>query len=154
MRSMSSRLQLWGASLLFCAAVTAAALEFDMAYQTKCIMEEINANVLVVGDYAGFRKGDKSPVPLRVKVSCYPFKTTCLVVLTTADVKQAVGTRSKGKYYIRENSCGRRTVCLYIEARGRLQSMFHYQGCVTPCCPSFPSSSPIHVDPTVHQTIL
>ncbi len=45
-----------------------AALEFDMLFQTKCVMEEINRGVLVVGDFAAFEKEhpDK-PVEMDVK---------------------------------------------------------------------------------------
>ena len=34
----------------------AEALEFDMIFQTKCIMEEISSNVLVVAEYQAFLK--------------------------------------------------------------------------------------------------
>eukprot|EP01024_Parvocaulis_polyphysoides_P041829 TRINITY_DN3837_c0_g3_i2.p1 TRINITY_DN3837_c0_g3~~TRINITY_DN3837_c0_g3_i2.p1 ORF type:complete len:237 (-),score=29.64 TRINITY_DN3837_c0_g3_i2:196-828(-) len=45
------------------------ALEFDMMFQTKCIMEEINENVLVVGDYKAFDKNNYNlPVNIDVKV--------------------------------------------------------------------------------------
>eukprot|EP01024_Parvocaulis_polyphysoides_P058945 TRINITY_DN6365_c0_g2_i2.p1 TRINITY_DN6365_c0_g2~~TRINITY_DN6365_c0_g2_i2.p1 ORF type:complete len:211 (-),score=24.09 TRINITY_DN6365_c0_g2_i2:327-959(-) len=44
-------------------------LEFDMMFQTKCIMEEISENVLVVGDYKAFEKGNyNNPVNIDVKV--------------------------------------------------------------------------------------
>lgn len=36
--------------------VCARALEFEMASQTKCIYEEINSNVIVVGDFKAFHK--------------------------------------------------------------------------------------------------
>ena len=47
---------------------SSAALEFDMLFQTKCVMEEINRGVLVVGDFAAFEKEhpDK-PVEMDVK---------------------------------------------------------------------------------------
>eukprot|EP01023_Acetabularia_acetabulum_P020266 TRINITY_DN2048_c0_g1_i1.p3 TRINITY_DN2048_c0_g1~~TRINITY_DN2048_c0_g1_i1.p3 ORF type:complete len:236 (-),score=46.28 TRINITY_DN2048_c0_g1_i1:180-887(-) len=45
------------------------ALEFDMMFQTKCIMEEINENVLVVGDYKAFDKNNYNlPVNIDAKV--------------------------------------------------------------------------------------
>jgi hypothetical protein len=45
------------------------ALEFDMMYQTKCIMEEIDTNIIVVGDFLAYRKDDNSQrVALDVKV--------------------------------------------------------------------------------------
>ena len=39
-----------------------------MNYQTKCIMEDINEGVIVLGEYNGFKKSDASPVPLDIKV--------------------------------------------------------------------------------------
>lgn len=48
---------------------SASALEFDMLFQTKCVMEEITANVLVVGDFACVNKDRSSQmVPVDVKV--------------------------------------------------------------------------------------
>ena len=43
-------------------------MEFDMTSTTKCIMEDISQNVIVVGNYAGVRKSDRSPVYMTVKV--------------------------------------------------------------------------------------
>lgn len=43
-------------------------MEFDMTTATKCIMEDIAQNVIVVGNYAGIRKSDRSPVHMTVKV--------------------------------------------------------------------------------------
>jgi emp24/gp25L/p24 family/GOLD len=69
-RTASAALQL--VLVLTIAASRCAALEFDMIYQTKCIMEEINTNVIVVGDFLGYRKDDNSlRVPLDVKVRFY-----------------------------------------------------------------------------------
>jgi hypothetical protein len=66
-RTASAALQL--VLVLTIAASRCVALEFDMIYQTKCIMEEINTNVIVVGDFLGYRKDDNSlRVPLDVKV--------------------------------------------------------------------------------------
>lgn len=49
-----------------------AALEFEMQTQSKCIYEEINANVIVVGDYRAFNK-DNSEIPVYVDVRvCAP----------------------------------------------------------------------------------
>ena len=45
-----------------------AALEFDMLYQTKCIMEEMDENVIVLGEYATMRGAARTPVPVDVKV--------------------------------------------------------------------------------------
>lgn len=40
-----------------------------MLFQTKCVMEEINRNVLVVGDFAAFHKDNSANlVPMTVKV--------------------------------------------------------------------------------------
>jgi hypothetical protein len=43
------------------------ALEFEMQTQSKCIYEEINANVIVVGDYRAFNK-DNAEIPVFVDV--------------------------------------------------------------------------------------
>jgi len=52
----------------FTAQLTAA-LEFDMLFQTKCVMEEINKGVLVVGDFAAFSKDNSADmVDMDVKV--------------------------------------------------------------------------------------
>jgi hypothetical protein len=63
-------LQCRGAYLALCAILltTVAALEFDMIYQTKCIMEEIGEGIIVLGDFTGERKSDGNMVPLDVKV--------------------------------------------------------------------------------------
>ena len=46
-----------------------AGLEFDMLFQTKCVMEEINRNTLVVGDFAAFHKDNSANlVSMDVKV--------------------------------------------------------------------------------------
>ena len=50
---------------------TVQALEFDMIYQTKCIMEEINENVLVLGEFSATKKADSLPVLLNVKASSH-----------------------------------------------------------------------------------
>lgn len=43
--------------------------EFEMAYQTKCLMEELSNNVLVVLDYKAFHKEQpEQPVPVTVTV--------------------------------------------------------------------------------------
>ena len=48
---------------------TAQALQFEMQTQTKCIYEEINANVIVVGDYqAANRDNPGLPIYVDVKV--------------------------------------------------------------------------------------
>jgi hypothetical protein len=44
-----------------------AALEFEMQTQSKCIYEEINANVIVVGDFRAFNK-DNAEIPVFVDV--------------------------------------------------------------------------------------
>ena len=55
-------------------APAAAALEFDMLFQTKCVMEDISSGILVVGDYAAFTKDHPdSAVSIDVKVRvCAP----------------------------------------------------------------------------------
>lgn len=43
--------------------------EFEMAYQTKCLMEELSNNVLVVLDYKAFHKEQpEQPVVVSVTV--------------------------------------------------------------------------------------
>jgi hypothetical protein len=52
------------------ATSSASGLEFDMMFQTKCIMEEITSNVLVVGEYSGHSKISPGVlVPMVVKVT-------------------------------------------------------------------------------------
>ena len=52
--------------LLLCLTVwTATALDFEMQAQTKCIFEELNANVIVVGDYKAVNR-DNPTVPIYV----------------------------------------------------------------------------------------
>jgi hypothetical protein len=58
-------------SALLCLAVwTAQALDFEMQAQTKCIFEELNANVIVVGDYKAVNRDNPSvPIYLDLRVS-------------------------------------------------------------------------------------
>lgn len=52
------------------AASLVSALDFEMQQQTKCIFEELNANVIVVGDYKAANKDNPSlPIYVNVKVS-------------------------------------------------------------------------------------
>lgn len=52
------------------AAGLASALDFEMQQQTKCIFEELNANVIVVGDYKAANKDNPSlPIYVNVKVT-------------------------------------------------------------------------------------
>lgn len=61
-------------------------MEFEMQSQTKCIFEELNTNVIVVGDYKAVNR-DNPTVPiyvdLRVCTSCVCWDSTprscCLV---------------------------------------------------------------------------
>jgi hypothetical protein len=47
--------------------------------QTKCVMEEINRNVLVVGDFAAFHKDNSANlVPMTVKVHEMPVIHHCV----------------------------------------------------------------------------
>jgi hypothetical protein len=55
------------AVLCLTAAGLAAALDFEMQTQTKCIFEELNANVIVVGDYKATNK-DNPTLPIYVDV--------------------------------------------------------------------------------------
>jgi hypothetical protein len=58
--------------LVICAVgQLAAALDFEMQAQTKCLFEEINANVIVVGDYKSVNKDSPTvPIYIDVKVWC------------------------------------------------------------------------------------
>ena len=70
---MAGSLRLALAALAWSALLAmTAGLEFDMIYQTKCIMEDIEENVIVLGEFSGQRKTDGSAVPLNVKVSTRP----------------------------------------------------------------------------------
>jgi hypothetical protein len=61
-------------SLVCLAAWGVTAFEFEMQAQTKCIFEELNANVIVVGDYKAVNR-DNPTVPiyidLRVSSACW-----------------------------------------------------------------------------------
>lgn len=52
-------------SLVCLAAWGVSALEFEMQAQTKCIFEELNANVIVVGDYKAVNR-DNPTVPIYI----------------------------------------------------------------------------------------
>jgi hypothetical protein len=54
-------------ALCLMAVGLAAALDFEMQTQTKCIFEELNANVIVVGDYKATNK-DNPTLPIYVDV--------------------------------------------------------------------------------------
>lgn len=62
---MARRLTL--AALLLALFALARGMEFEMQSATKCIFEEVNANVIVVGDYAAFNK-DRSDQPVYLDV--------------------------------------------------------------------------------------
>jgi hypothetical protein len=65
--SVSARLL---ALIMMCALCTGAtALEFDMIYQTKCILEEIDENIIVLGEYEAIRTTDRTYMPVDVKVT-------------------------------------------------------------------------------------
>lgn len=61
----------WQLLLALCclagALQTSSALDFEMTAQTKCIFEELNANVIVVGDFKATNK-DNPTVPVNVDV--------------------------------------------------------------------------------------
>ena len=68
------------ALLILCRAVSTGNdfMEFGMTTTTKCIMEDISQNVIVVGNYAGVRKSDRSPVHMTVKVrDCHATQCLC-----------------------------------------------------------------------------
>lgn len=55
--------------LVLAAAGLVSALDFEMQQQTKCIFEELNANVIVVGDYKAANKDNPTlPIYVNVKV--------------------------------------------------------------------------------------
>eukprot|EP00882_Tetradesmus_deserticola_P004555 GHRQ01004801.1.p1 GENE.GHRQ01004801.1~~GHRQ01004801.1.p1 ORF type:complete len:205 (+),score=53.30 GHRQ01004801.1:156-770(+) len=57
-------------ALCFALVGLASALDFEMQTQTKCIFEELNANVIVVGDYKATNKDNPTlPIYVDVKVS-------------------------------------------------------------------------------------
>lgn len=58
-------------SLLLGLCLTARALDFELVTQTKCVYEEINANVIVVGDYKAYNK-DNPSLPVNVDVLVRP----------------------------------------------------------------------------------
>jgi hypothetical protein len=57
-------------AVLICLAVQlVSGLDFEMSSQSKCIFEEINANVIVVGDYKTTNKDNPNvPIVIDVKV--------------------------------------------------------------------------------------
>lgn len=60
------------AVFLFLLAGFCSALEFEMQTQTKCIFEEMNANVIVVGDYKAANRDNPSlPIYMDVKVRAW-----------------------------------------------------------------------------------
>lgn len=59
------------ASLLCLAGWAAVALDFEMQAQTKCIFEELNANVIVVGDYKAVHK-DNPTAPVYIDLRVRP----------------------------------------------------------------------------------
>ncbi len=61
----------WRLLSLACLAVWGVnALEFEMQAQTKCIFEELNANVIVVGDYKAVNRDNPTvPIYLDLRVS-------------------------------------------------------------------------------------
>uniref|UniRef100_A0A7S1SV81 GOLD domain-containing protein n=1 Tax=Tetraselmis chuii TaxID=63592 RepID=A0A7S1SV81_9CHLO len=55
-------------ALLLLHIAATAAMEFDMTYQTKCVMEEIGVGVLVLGEYSAFLKDEPEHPPVEVDV--------------------------------------------------------------------------------------
>ncbi len=56
-----------------------------MQAQTKCIFEEINANVLVVGDYKAFNK-DNPSMPIYIDVRVGACASGCLCSSTVVNI--------------------------------------------------------------------
>lgn len=66
----------------------AEALEFEMQAQTKCIFEELNANVIVVGDYKALNR-DNPSVPIYVDIRVSPVHAAwCLGCGTARQVRE------------------------------------------------------------------
>ena len=87
-----------GLALVF--AGSAAALEFDMLFQTKCVMEEISKNVLAVIDYEGFkREAPEQKVPLSVKVED-PYGDVVYVKDNTEGEHYSFTTKRQGDYKV------------------------------------------------------
>jgi hypothetical protein len=61
------------------------AMEFEMQTTTKCVFEEINNNVLVVGDYKAYHKEQLSlAMPVSVKVRSAPLTESAYADLVSA----------------------------------------------------------------------
>lgn len=57
------------AALLLLLSHVAFGYEFEMAYQTKCLMEEMSKNVIVLAEYSAFHKDNRDePVTVTVRV--------------------------------------------------------------------------------------
>lgn len=65
-RKAPRQLSLLAANVLLMIGL-AGALQFEMQTQTKCILEEINSNVIVVGDYSAANR-DNPGLPIYVDV--------------------------------------------------------------------------------------
>lgn len=119
---------------------TAMPLEFDMLFQTKCVMEEINRNVLVVGDFAAFHKDNSANlVPMDVKVSSPKhgnIDTACSCTngahhaasAPTLWSRRNVGPAGGGSVRdcaVREDGVDTGAICLHDEGGRRLQSLLH-----------------------------
>ena len=64
-------------------------MEFEMQAQTKCIFEELNANVIVVGDYKALNR-DNPSVPIYVDIRVSPVHAAwCLGCRTARQVQRA-----------------------------------------------------------------
>lgn len=56
-------------------------LEFDMIFQTKCVIEDISADVMVLVEYSVFDKEDrKTPRPLSIQVSVHQHSVGRMIV--------------------------------------------------------------------------
>lgn len=64
--------------LLLAGTPLCSALDFEMQTQTKCIFEELNANVIVVGDYKAANRDNPSlPIYVDVKVPVWVGYFSC-----------------------------------------------------------------------------
>lgn len=70
MAASACRRALVALTLCVCLATTSLAYEFDLVFQTKCIMEEVPINTEVTSSYSIFKKDDETtPLELDVRVS-------------------------------------------------------------------------------------
>lgn len=118
-RSAAPALRPWLflAAALMCLMRAATAMEFDMQVQTKCIYEELNSNVIVVGDWKAYNKNNPTlPIYVSVKVAD----------ATGAPVHTAQ-SQSHGQFAFTTKSAGEYSVC--FTAHGAAADTVHLRSC-------------------------